>query len=50
MKKVKPTAKLAKWIEICWLLASNRSFQAARDKRKAFYENKLGKRYNTPCS
>jgi hypothetical protein len=50
MKKIKPSAKLVRWVEFHWLLLSNRSFQAARDKRKAYYEYRLGKRYNTPCS
>ena len=49
MKRIKPTAKLAKWVKVCWLLVSNRSFRAARDKRRAYYEYRLGKGYNTPC-
>jgi hypothetical protein len=49
MSKIKPTAKLAGWVEFCWLLVSNLGFQAARDKRKAYYEYRLSKVYNTPC-
>jgi hypothetical protein len=49
MKKIKPTAKLTGWVEYYWLLLTNRTFQAARDKRLAFYEYQLGKGYNTPC-
>jgi hypothetical protein len=49
MKKIKPTAKLPGWVEFCWLLVSNPSFQAARDKRLAFYEYQVGKRYANPC-
>jgi hypothetical protein len=49
MKKIKRTAKLTGWVEYCWLLVTNRTFQAARDKRLAFYEYQLGKGYNTPC-
>jgi hypothetical protein len=49
MKMIKPTAKLVGWIEFCWLLVSNPGFQAARDKRRAFYEYQQGKGYNTPC-
>jgi hypothetical protein len=49
MKKIKRTAKLAGLVEFYWLLLSNRTFRAARDKRLAFYQYQLGKGYNTPC-
>jgi hypothetical protein len=49
MKKITITARLTGWVEYCWLLVSNPSFQAARDKRLAFYEYQQGKVYNTPC-
>jgi hypothetical protein len=48
MTKKIPPAKLAEWVEYCWLLLSNPSFQAARDKRKAYFEYRLAKLYNTP--
>jgi hypothetical protein len=49
MKKIKLSAKLVGWIEFYWLLVSNPVFQAARDKRLAFYEYQQSKGYNTPC-
>ena len=49
MKKIKPTAKLVGWIEFCWLLVSNPIFQAAHDKRRAFYEYQMAKHHSTPC-
>jgi hypothetical protein len=50
MKKNKiPPRRLAEWIEFCWLLVSNPCFQAARDKRKAYFEYRLAKIYNCPC-
>jgi hypothetical protein len=49
MKKIKRTAKLACWFEYCWLVMTNPTFKAARDKRKAYYEYRLGKVYNMPC-
>jgi hypothetical protein len=49
MKKIKRTAKLAGWFEYCWLVMTNPTFKAARDKRKAYYEYRLGKVYNMPC-
>ena len=49
MKKIKLGARVIGAIEYCWLLVTNPSFQAARDKRLAFYEYQLSKRYATPC-
>jgi hypothetical protein len=43
-----PPRKLAEWIEFYWLLLSNPTFQAARDKRKAYFEHRLAKVYNMP--
>ena len=45
--KIPPT-NLSHWIEFCWLFLVNPTFQAARDKRKAYFEYRLGKQYNTP--
>ena len=49
MKNIKRTAKLAGWFEYCWLLITNPTFKAAPDRRKAYYEYRLGKVYNMPC-
>jgi hypothetical protein len=49
MKKIKLSARVIGWIEYCWLLVSDPSFQAARDKRLAFYQYQVGKHYNNPC-
>ena len=49
MKKIKLTARLAAWVEFGWLLVSNPSFQAARDKRLAFYQYQMGKYYSHLC-
>ena len=49
MKNIKRTAKLAGWFEYCWLVLTNQTFKAAPDKRKAYYEYRLGKVYNLPC-
>jgi hypothetical protein len=49
MKKITLTAKLIGWVEYCWLLVSNPSFQAAQNKRLAFYQYQQSKGYNTPC-
>ena len=42
-------AKLVEWVEFCWLLATNPTFQAAPDKRKAYFEYRLGKIYSMRC-
>ena len=50
MKKIEPlSAKMVRWIEYGWLLLTNPTFKAARNKRKAYYEYRLGKIYNNPC-
>jgi hypothetical protein len=48
-RKTLPPATLAQWLEFCWLLLSNPSFQSAPNKRKAYFEHRLGKLYNRPC-
>ena len=50
MKKLRlPPAKLGEWVEFCWLLVSNPTFQATHDKRKAYFEYQLGKIYTAHC-
>jgi hypothetical protein len=50
MKKSKiPPAKLSEWIEFCWLYVASPVFRAAPNKRKAYFEHRLGKIYNLPC-
>ena len=49
MKKIKLGARLMGRIEYCWLLLTNPTFQAARDKRLAFYQYQQGKGYSNPC-
>ena len=49
MKKTNTSpAKLSDWVEFCWLLLVNPTFQSSRDKRKAYFEYRLGKLYTTP--
>jgi hypothetical protein len=43
-----PPAGLTDWIEFCWLLVVDPSFQASHDRRKAYYEYRLGKQYAMP--
>jgi hypothetical protein len=50
MKKSKiPPANLTEWIEFCWLYVASPVFRAAPNKRKAYFEHRLGKIYNLPC-
>jgi hypothetical protein len=44
-----PPAKLTEWIEFCWLYVINPVFRSAPNKRKAYFEHRLGKIYNLPC-
>jgi hypothetical protein len=44
-----PPSNLGQWVEFCWLLVINPTFRAARNKRKAYFEYRLGKIYNLPC-
>src|ERR1041384_3551847 len=49
MKMTKtPPANLSDWVEFCWLLLVDPTFQATRAKRKAYFEYRLGKLYTTP--
>jgi hypothetical protein len=43
-----PPATLSDWIEFAWLLFSNPTFQTCPNKRKAYFEYRLAKGYNTP--
>jgi hypothetical protein len=47
-RKVFPRG-LRQWIEFYWLITTNPVFRAAPDKRKAYYEYRLGKFYSSPC-
>jgi hypothetical protein len=49
MKKITLSARLAGRIEYCWLLLTNPTFQAARDKRLAFYQHQVSKYYSQIC-
>ena len=50
MKRSKiPPARLGEWIEFCWLYVVSPVFRAAPNKRKAYFEHRLGKIYNLPC-
>lgn len=50
MKEIETrSAKLVRWIEYGWLLLTDASFKAARDKRQAYFDYRLGKIYNTRC-
>jgi len=50
MKRSKiPPAKLTDWIEFCWLYVIDPVFRSAPNKRKAYFEHRLGKIYNLPC-
>ena len=42
-------AKLVRWIGSCWLLVSSPTFLHAQDKRRAYYDYRLGKIYSMPC-
>jgi hypothetical protein len=44
-----PPVKLTEWVEFCWLYVINAGFRAAPNKRKAYFEHRLGKIYNLPC-
>jgi len=50
MKKLvtRTPATLSDWIEFYWLLLIDPTFQASRNKRKAYFDYRLAKRYNTP--
>jgi len=44
-----PPVKLSDWIEFCWLYVVSPVFRSAPNKRKAYFEHRLGKIYNLPC-
>ena len=44
-----PPVKLTDWIEFCWLYVVSPVFRSAPNKRKAYFEHRLGKIYNLPC-
>jgi hypothetical protein len=41
--------KLSEWLEFHWLWLTNSVFRAAPDKRKAYFEHRLGKIYSALC-
>ena len=43
-------ARVLRWLEYGWLLVSNPTFLHTRDKWQAYYDYRLSKFYNTPCS
>lgn len=45
-----PPVNLSDWIEFCWLLLIDPTFQASPNKRKAYFDYRLAKRYHTPFS
>ena len=48
-KRKRPPAKLREWLEFFWLLLTNPAFRSSRDKRKAYFEHRLGKIYSARC-
>jgi hypothetical protein len=51
MRKAKvPPANLREWVEFYWLLFANPTFQKSSDKRRAYYEYRLGKICNSAWS
>jgi hypothetical protein len=50
MKRQKfPPKNLREWAEFCWLFAVDPVFRSAPNKRKAYFEYRLGKIYSLPC-
>ena len=45
----RPPVKVSDWIEFCWLYVVSPVFRSAPNKRKAYFEHRLGKIYNLPC-
>ena len=43
-----PPVNLSDWVEFCWLLLIDPTFQACRNKRKAYFDYRLAKQYNAP--
>jgi hypothetical protein len=49
MTKTKhPPVNLSDWARFLWLWLTNPTFQASRDKRKAYFEHRLATQYNSP--
>ena len=44
-----PPTNLREWAEFCWLFAVSPAFRSAPNKRKAYFEHRLGKIYSLPC-
>ena len=50
LKRVKiPPATMWEWVEFSWLLIVDPTFQKSPDKRKAYFEYRIGKVYDSPC-
>lgn len=43
-----PPVNISDWVEFCWLLLIDPTFQASRNKRKAYFDYRLAKQYNIP--
>jgi len=44
-----PPARLREWVEFCWLLLINPTFQNSPHKRRAYFEYRLGLIYSDWC-
>jgi len=40
---------MREWVEYYWLLIFNSTFRKSPDRRKAYFEHRIGKVYNCPC-
>jgi hypothetical protein len=50
MKQIEPlSVKLVRWMGYGWLFLTDLTFKDAPDKRRAYYEYRLSRFYNTPC-
>jgi len=50
LRRVKiPPANAREWVEFYWLLIVNPTFRKSPDRRKAYFEYRIGKIYNCPC-
>ena len=43
-----PPYRLSDWLEFVWLLITDPTFQSSHNKRKAYFEYRLGKQYAAP--
>jgi len=41
---------VSEWVEFFWLLIVDPTFQKSPDKRRAYFEYRLGKIYSSPLS